>query len=66
MTLRAVPGIPVDLVDGLPGMPMPGMARVPIVVGPAFEVGREFSGHLRRGFGSLEEGVFAQFHYVVC
>jgi hypothetical protein len=36
----------VDLVEGLPGMPMP------IIVGPTFERGREFSDHLKRRFGT--------------
>jgi hypothetical protein len=51
MTLRAAPDIPIDLVDGLPGMPMPIVSMM-IVVSPVFEVGREFSDHLRRRFGT--------------
>jgi hypothetical protein len=50
MTLRAVPDISVGLVEGLPGMLMP-IGPMLIIVGPAFEVGHEFSDHFRRRFG---------------
>src|SRR6516162_924232 len=69
MMLQVAPDIPVDLAEGLSGMP-----RL-IVVGPDFEVAAEFSDHLWQRFCAISRGghfpefkkrVFARFHCVVC